>query len=79
MRYRLVNVYGVRPEPFTAELITPAEDGFKAIVGVLEDSDDGNLAPGLSVWPVDSKDYEETDQFIERTPGEDRKHTPQLV
>lgn len=82
MQYKLVNVYNVRPQPFTAELILSAEDGYNALVGLSEDSPEGNIAPGLSAFDVPAEDIEETGQFIERLsydPEHGAPYTPQLV
>jgi len=65
--YPLVKVFHVRDEPFLAELIVPAEDGFGGIVGLFEDSGEGNVAPGVSVFNVTADDYELTDRFMPRS------------
>ena len=82
MKYKLVNVYGVRDEAFTAELILPAEDGFGGIVGVFEPEGDGNIAKGVSIYNVFAEDIEDTGETIDRNPiedGEELVYTPQLV
>lgn len=81
MFYKLVNVTGVRDLPFTAELIVPSDGLFQAVVGIFEDSDEGNIAPGVSIYSVWDHQYEETDQEVFRNPAseETQAHTPQLV
>lgn len=81
MQYELVNVTGVRDEPFTAELVIPGDELFQSLVGVYEDSEEGNIAPGVSVYNVWPNEFERTGQTIDRNPVEDAEpvYTPQLV
>lgn len=81
MQYELVNVTGVRDEPFTAELVIEGDELFQSLVGVFEDSDEGNIAPGVSVYNVWPDEYKRTGQTIDRDPAEDAEpvYTPQLV
>lgn len=81
MQYELVNVTGVRDEPFTAELVILGDDLFQSLVGIYEDSEEGNIAPGVSVYNVWPDEFERTGQMIDRDPAEDDDpvYTPQLV
>lgn len=80
MQYELVNVTGVRETPFTAELIVPADEEFDGVVGLFEDAEEGNIAPGLSLFNVSASQYVQTGEFIDRFPLPDEpRYTPQLV
>ncbi len=79
MQYELVNVTGVRDSAFTAELIVAPEDVFPGIVGVFEDSDEGNVAPGVSIYSVQAGQVSPTGEFIEREDDEELIYTPNLV
>ncbi|HEY6018342.1 MAG TPA: hypothetical protein VIY48_00120 [Candidatus Paceibacterota bacterium] len=79
MEYKLVNVTGVRDQPFTAELIAPAEYGYKALVGLYEDDMEGNLFGGVSMYAVPGDAIEDTGEVVSRVLGISSGFTPQLV
>ena len=85
MQYKLVNVTGVRETPFTGELIIEGDDMFGSVVGLFENSKEGNVAPGVSIFNVPTKDIEDTGETIDRfpvwetDPDEPLNYTPQLV
>jgi len=79
MQYKLVNVTGVRPMPFTAELIIEPEYGLPAVVGLFEDGSNGNVVGGVSLFNVSGDQIEDTGEEITREAGETVGFTPQLV
>lgn len=81
MEWKLVNVTGIRPEPFTAELIVdPRETGGYGLVGIHEKSADGNIGGGISIYNVVESDLEYTGQTVTHDPANSKvNYTPQLV
>lgn len=81
--FELVNVSNHRPERFTAELIDDPKDDPHGLglVGIHEDTTEGNFMPGISLYEVTEEDIERTGQSV--TYGEDSdpatNFTPQLV
>lgn len=79
MDYELVNVTGMRDSAFTAELIVSDDFGWN-VVGVYEDSNEGNFVGGVSLYTVHASQIEQTGETIFRQAGgEDVVYTPQLV